>query len=865
MPLTRDEIREELRSKLFKMPPTQAVQYLKRMIGGQEDVIDEVAAELLRQIGEITNLREPRVIRDHRESWYPGPGSGDRFWPSLERYLLDVKKWHPDNVKSVDQASTRVVSLLDFPGQPRFSTRGLVLGYVQSGKTANFTAVVSKAGDAGYRVFIILSGLTNSLRNQTQERLHTDLVNLQQEQWMTWTTADGDIGDLPFNINAMLGQHSAHKHLAVVKKNSSRLRRLLLLLRDASDPIKSNCPVLVIDDECDQASVNAAKALNDDPTAINALMREILAVFPKVGYIGYTATPYANVLIDPTNDDDLYPRDFIVDLPLPDDYFGPEGLFGRGVLDGESEESVDQVGLDMINTIPEEECELLRPASRTARHDFLPTITPSLRKAIQYFWMATAARRCRGHHSKHSSMLVHTTVYSEPHRAFIGPLEAFRDQLKRDLAVSSDERIAELEGIWSDESDRISAERFGLEPVSFCDLFEYLSEVVEATDFPVENSISDNRLDYSEPGRIYVVIGGNVLARGLTIEGLVVSYFLRTSSAYDSLMQMGRWFGYRPGYADLPRVWMTEEMQRYFHDLATVEEEIRNDIRRYERENITPREFAVRIRTHPQLAVTARNKMHAAISVMQSFSGRCVWTLRFRHLDEPWLQANLTAGQQLLTAACEQGRLVRRDLERWLIKDVPVGLVTRFLENYKVDESSPNMAPASLIEYIGRQNARDPQPLGSWNIAVIGHGHAGENTIRLDGKHPVGLVNRSRYTKSGYPWDVADIKALASKADMAIDFDPAPSGITRMSWEEIQGLRRPNGVESHPLLLLYPINRDSSPLSGSKVREKLNAVRHVLGLAISFPHSDDLTPVGYVTVPVAEPDWEEPESPGAES
>src|SRR5207244_2904076 len=228
----------------------------------------------------------------------------------------------------LDAASTKIVSLLSPPGAGSIRTRGLVVGHVQSGKTANFTSVISKAADTGYRFFLVLSGLSNALRNQTQKRLEQDLVALQPEDWITITEATRDFRQT-INVNAFLSERQASKVLGVVKKNAGRLRRLRDWLRGARDEVLRACPILVVDDEADQASPNS----HPDPvqrTAINRLIVELLLSLPKAAYVGYTATPFANLFIDPALEEDLYRRHFIVDLSRAEDYFSPERIVGPG-------------------------------------------------------------------------------------------------------------------------------------------------------------------------------------------------------------------------------------------------------------------------------------------------------------------------------------------------------------------------------------------------------------------------------------------------------------------------------------------------------------------------------------------------------
>ena len=532
---TKDSVVQEFRKEFYDSPTSL-------------DAIDAASKRWDNEVAGIKYMSGVPSLTNQRMDWYRGPQVGDVFWPALQTYLLSDKGWDDLTVQSIDDASTKVVAHLDYPHLPEFSTKGLVLGYVQSGKTANFTAVISKAADAGFRLFIVLSGMTNSLRLQTQARLDDELVNLKTDRWVPLTTQGFDFsGQIP-NLSAML--NTDQPHLAVVKKNKSRLEKLIKMISETERSILKTTPVLVIDDECDQASVDASGELERDPTTINRLVRELLGLLPKASYVGYTATPYANVLIDPTYPDDLYPRDFIVALPRPNRYFGAETIFGRGILETDPDD-ISFDGHDLIRYIDESEIESLRPQNARNRDDFEFGVTPSMRQAVLYYLLAAAARCARGQGDKHVTMLVHTSQYVQAHDDARGPLSDLLDEAKSLLRMQDVDFVAELRALWDAEQERVPSAGFpGCPQTSFTDLEPHLSSCADETKVIVENSQADERIDYTRDPRKYIVVGGNVLARGLTLEGLVVSFFLRTSKQYDTLMQMGRWFGYRPGYED---------------------------------------------------------------------------------------------------------------------------------------------------------------------------------------------------------------------------------------------------------------------------------------------------------------------------
>ena len=727
------------------------------------------------------------------------------------------------------------------------STRGLVVGYVQSGKTANFTALIAKAADAGYRIFIVLSGMSNILRDQTQQRLDEDLVASHPEDWYRLTGAYTDFRATE-NADVLMGGGTKARLLAVVKKRGERLRRLRSWLLAARPEALRSCPILIIDDEADQASPNTA-AEADERTAINGILVGLLRSLPKAAYVGYTATPYANFLIDPSTPEDLYPQDFILDLPKPAGYFGPERIFGRDAIWwDENDSAID--GLNVIRQVPADELKLLQPESPRTRREFQATVTRSLERAMRQFWLAAAALRVRGRPSQHASMLVHTSMYREVHESFRTALESYREPLLRRLGRSEPELLNELRKQWQDEQDMVPSISFGLRPISFDDVVPQLSAVVEDTEIIVENSSSADRINYNSGPKTYIVIGGNVLSRGLTLHGLIVSFVIRTASAYDTLMQMGRWFGFRRGYEDLPRVWMSNELRGFFFDLATVEREIRVDIARYDTDRISPRDFGVRIRQHPQLAITSKLKMQHAVQAKMSFSGHTLQTTMFDHTNRAWLAQNIDAARTLIADARRfGGPVLLRDRPHSIFQRVPAVHVLQFLKTYQIHKAHCEMPANRLIDYIERQNADGDLRL--WNLAIITREfdpRLGELNLGL--ASPVPLINRARFLRGDLQY--ASIKALISAIDEAVDLDVPTEQLADLSRGEIRQ-QRATLLQDRGLLAVYPISRNSRPIvRGDSLRRPLEAVDNVIGLSLVFPESRRDTPGDYMTVDLSD-------------
>ncbi|MGN9785996.1 Z1 domain-containing protein [Nonomuraea sp. ZG12] len=804
------------RALLDAFTPSEVIKRLEVM---QVDpgVIQRIRERHEQQTIVIKELEEPRsVVLGNRYTWYTGPSPKDKCWPAVAGQL-EKASWSASAIDSLDTASTRIVSLLSHPKEKKFSTRGLVVGHVQSGKTTNFTAVMAKAADRGYKLFIVLAGIHNGLRRQTQARLVQQLVAPNPTRWHQLTDLNRDFVPTANAASFFGGGDKAHV-LCVVKKNATVLRKFAEWLKSASVHLQ-DCPALIVDDEADQATVATKR--------INPRIREILDCLPKAAYVGYTATPFANLLIDPSADD-LYPKHFVVSLPKPEGHFGTEVLFGRYALDGENPEDVDD-GYDMIREVPDEDVKCVRPLKKVDVAGFIPEITETLNDAIRYFWMVTAARRVRDTGNPHSTMLIHTSVKTAVHNSFRIPIERIRDRTKDDL--SNPTLLRGLQDLWDAEMAKVPAEDFGEVKVEFDDLLLELPGVLDDCRIVMDNSSSEDRLDYENGPVVAIAVGGNTLSRGLTLEGLSVSYFVRAVSAYDTLLQMGRWFGYRSGYADLPRIWMTAELSEWFRHLATVETEMRRDIDTYMIEDKTPMTFAVRLRTHPALRVTQAAKMKDSVKTASAYGGQRVQTRYFR-TDADWLDANQTAAKRLVGQAVQHAaRREERPADgRYIFRDVPYDLVVDFLRRYRFHEKSQECDAKMLIGYIEKR-VRSAGSLRRWNVAIVGNPMRNEDEgFEFAPGVTVQRIVRARLdtSESGF----ADIKTLMSRRDAAVDLDGDTGSLTE---QEIK-TERQRQLPDRGLLVLYPIDKVSSPPPREKQRRlSIDADEHVIGVGLVFP------------------------------
>ena len=857
------------------------------------------------QSGAITFRRTSVLSRQGgRRPWFGqyDPASG-YHWPRLRSWLLTGGRFDTATVESLDDASDRVLEHLEDPrpdGPDIFRVQGLVLGRVQSGKTANYTAVIAKAVDAGYRFVIVLAGVHNSLRQQTQQRL-TDELGLEGSQgvgepdagkhWISLTTNsyDGDFRSGTVDANVLQGSSTV---IAVVKKNASVLKRLLQWTNRRPKPVK--LPVLIIDDEADNASINtrgnrppdelvdiaiedADETLEEDlsPSTINRLIRQLISGFETVSYIAYTATPFANVLIDPDATDtevadDLYPVDFIISLPTPSNYVGPQRLFGVHPSADETDwEPIEE--LDIVRIVSDLDSFLISE----------PSLPPSLRHALTDFILAAAAKESRLGPGW-ATLLIHTT-----HRI------SEQNALGRHIA----EEITRIRASWryGEAADRrIFAQRWEAEFLPYLGSHDDASEMTSlprshsietSTSFEnikpsidkifrqgirtvVLNSSSEDELEYRnvQSGTV-VVIGGNRLSRGLTLEGLLSSYFVRRSHNYDTLLQMGRWFGYRDAYIDLTRLWTTCAIYSHFRHLALVEEDLRDQIAAYDEMGRTPRDFAPLILAHPDLGVTAPNRIGAGREYRISYAGQLVQSVRFELDDATWLEENLRATTDFIShlgppSGLDLGRSDSKP--HW--NEIDWRLVVDYLRHFRSPIEANSFHPNDLAEYVSGQ-AESHAELTSWWISIRARERFDTALGSVDLAGDVGNVNAISRTR--LVADPQSVGVLTTPAHPSGSYRTGEEtiGLTDGQIEEARrsfsdnlyqrygtALRRQRSSDQG-LLCIFPISAHSSPKERSRTRRPLQPAGDipVIGLAVVLPFSTTASSSDYVGGPTADP------------
>ena len=911
--LTPDRIRAEVQSAI-------------EFIGCTGVDIDRVTAEL--ETSFQTTIGQERVLigrEDGYEPWLLKRKASIEwnFWRRYEIHLAS-RGWHGTTVEKLDETTDHLLGLLTAPDREGpWDRRGMVVGYVQSGKTSHYVGLICKAVDAGYKLIVVLSGFHKNLRSQTQVRLEEGFLGYNRaaatgrdapmplvgvgtidpspKADSITTRADG--GDFKKSVARNFAINpGGHPLLFVIKKNGTVLKNLLSWVKffaDAKDDqgrsYVRNVPMLVIDDEADQGSIDTTNAAFDEtgqpdedhnPTVLNGRIRKLLHLFDQSAYVGYTATPFANIFIHEKGrtveeGDDLFPRSFIMSLPSPSNHIGPSKIFGREDPDGHVEPGAPIVRLveDHADSLALNERSGWMPPRHRIDHRLLfdgsGQLPPSLKEAIRAFVLACAIRETRGDGEAHNSMLVHVTRFTRVQDQVADQVRSELKDLKRRLRFGDGDaspRVrTELRELWEKDFARTTREMAESDcpPHAWNEIDGRLTDVTMSIKVRTIHGQALDTLDYlnhASTGLNVIAIGGDKLSRGLTLEGLSVSYFLRASRMYDTLMQMGRWFGYRPGYLDLCRLYTTPEMSRWFYHIASATDELREDFDRMEASGGTPLDFGHRVKSHPMLLVTSQVKMRHGTRIDVTFQGDICETINFWR-TRPRSERNWNAATALVARIEGNGRAPepvghtggREHVGRWKWTEVDPDAVIDFLSTYREHDASRKVKTKLLADYI-RLEAKSGR-LTSWTVLV----GSGESNREVLGGARFQLVER-RWHLAGRDGDDALVKKdllkqgqfrirrLVSNRDEFVDLSddqyPQALELTREAWrKDPKGREEPTipagrfvrevRDPSTGLLILYPLNsRDGTGMNETdKVEDDAKDVP-VLGFAVSFPSVD---------------------------
>lgn len=817
----------------------------------RNSVVDELIRRFSVWIGQETTLisnagHVPWLGPNRKHEW--------RYWQRYREWLERTLSFRA--VEALDRSTDTALGLLEDPEREGpWDRRGLVVGHVQSGKTGHYTGLIAKAADAGYKIIIVLAGLHNNLRSQTQVRLDEGFLGYQTSPIPSETRIvgvgeiDGDLkirpnyatnradsGDFNTRASRHIGIRPEERPwLFVVKKNKSVLSQLNDWIRDhvadtteqvTGIKVVTHLPLLLIDDEADHASVDTGEEVigpdgkpdeEHQPTAINREIRRILRSFTRSAYVGYTATPFANIFIHERGETtregpDLFPGSFIVNLAAPSTYAGPALIFGLRTGDAHT------AGLPLVRKVIDHEVAGSAAGWMPQRHksahvppsDNFPA---SLIEAVDAFLLTCAERRLRGQGDAHSSMLIHVTrfvaVQTHVYNQVSEHLHHMRQRITR--RIDHEQLLERLETLWrrdflpTNQTIRERALEFKLPPMSsWKDIEAVLPAVVSEIAVRTINGTAKDVLDYAHrdgTGLKVIAIGGDKLARGLTLEGLSVSYFLRASKMYDTLMQMGRWFGYRPGYLDLCRLYTTPDLTEWFRHITDAAEELREEFDQMAANGSTPREYGLKVQSHPTLLVTSPLKMRSARSLLLSFSGDIVETISFFR-DGQVLRKNVRAADTLLSKLHDpdidpsRSRAgVKQSWTGYLWRDVPADHVIAFLGDYQTHPDAHKANSLLLADFIRMMVAEGE--LTTWSVALIGGGDGATHTF--ENGCSVKMLKRTEESSRD---DRYSIGRLLSPRDETIDVDDAQwsaaLAATRESWRADSARLKRKEEPDHP-------------------------------------------------------------------
>ena len=810
------------------------------------------------------------------------PSGYSSTWERYKNFLGN--RMSPDSIANLQKSCLWILNHLSTDTRISGEVKGLVTGSVQSGKTANMEGLISMAADYDWNFFIILSGTIDNLRKQTRDRFKGDLCNSEGVLWrvLDFTAEDKKFTADELKLNSLSGSKNfSNRYLTVCLKNRKRLEKLIDWLY--SDPTRTNkLRIVVIDDEADQASINTADITLDEEQercAINQMIVNLVngkksdgstpeVKFQSMNYIAYTATPYANVLNEAPGES-LYPKDFICTLPEAHEYFGAKVIFGN------DEEGAP--GFPIIRNIPSTEEGELKKLHKGESFR-LPN---SFQKSLAWFLCASAVQRIRGY-KKPLSMLIHTAAVQNYHFAVYERVQYWLNHDENILALCRQAYEEEIYSVTLDDLllanpeygfanqvatsypsfDGIEGEiRELLNDVRNIELgddksLEYGNGVHLCVDNCRANKEAeegtylrivypnDEQLDKLAKAPVFIVIGGNTLSRGLTIEGLVCTYFARTSNLADTLMQMARWFGYRKGYELLQRIWMTTAVVERFEALTKVDMDLKREVERFMKQGISPEKFGPRIRNIPEIAkcrITSKRKSQSAEYDDFDFCGDSYETTDFE--NGLMLQNNIKVAEDFIEEI-DKSTSIRRSsvVGAWVWENIPYKQIKEmFLGKYVVSKYS---SLCNNLPYFGQwmDEMNKDGKLINWNIAVV-DGDNKECLWNVSGEYQAGLVERSRKKdKKERDPNWIDIGSLRSGLDALCDVDEVNlTEKQRIRFKSVCKTRKDIisercnfGLKDKPLLLIYRIKKDGGvPQKRSEhLREKMDVQRDIIGISI---------------------------------
>ncbi|KHJ36824.1 Z1 domain protein [Pedobacter glucosidilyticus] len=856
---------------------------------------------LIRKVEELFTIRQDEFKSiekaDENLPWLNEKRSSidftNGFWGSYRQYLEEEKNFAPEVVNKLDRLTDSILdNLFDPTEKVIVNKKGLVVGQVQSGKTANYTGLICKAADAGFGLIVVMAGIHNNLRSQTQLRVDESFLGFDTQHTRAFNqqsikigvgkpgfgktnvahslTSSLEKGDFTQGAANALGLNFDTKEpiIAVIKKNPNVLRRIYQWLSAQADEdtelgrVIRNKALLLIDDEADNASIN----ISNDPerqSSINGWITQMLNLFGKNAYVGYTATPFANIFI-PLDDQNLFPRNFIKNIPAPSNYIGPEKVFGFSPL--EEDEASDLV-LPIVNRISDYGDFV---PDKHKKDDQLPTFLPeSLKRAIRCFIITCAIRRLRGQTMVHNSMLVHVSRFMRWQDHIAELVENQFIYYRRGIDQNDPVILKELKSTFEQDENgyksyvSVSEQILNtnlknldsqIEVHLWDEVLQHLNDAASRIEVKSIHGGSGEALDYFDHknGLSVIAVGGNKLSRGLTLEGLSVSYYLRASKMYDTLMQMGRWFGYRSGYVDLCRLFTSRELNEWFCHITLASEELREEFDYMsDIAGSTPEQYALKVRTSPDgLMISAINKMRSAITVQISWAGRLVESYEFKK-DLQVMDSNFFNTQKFI-ASLPANFIMKPNAFLWF--DIAAQQVINFFEGIQSVENLKKAEPRKLIQFITSQ-LRNGE-LTDWRVALMSKPNPKNNSsFNLNGNSfLIGQWKRTEDDKNSNEQLYYLRKShIISPSDEFIDFTEEEyeraMSLTNLHRKKEGTAMYPNGQivrnelrdPKKPLLIIYLLDPEES-LEQYPLPKGTNPF---VGYAISFPKSNFNAPVSY--------------------
>lgn len=861
------ELTDELLNEVLAMLPRVAP-------GMQEAELLSIRKQLESTIG--VSMVAGQGLHDDEIAPWLGEIKSTLPWNYWDAYVkqLKSKNFGQAVIRVLDEDTDGILNECGNPAQPGpWQSKGLVMGDVQSGKTANYCGLVNKAADSGYMVIVLLTGMLEDLRSQSQERLDEGFVGRDSRQLIAGGRADRVIGAgrfrdrVPNVLTSITSDFLKSNHralggiplvnirepvLLVMKKNKSPLSNLVSFidsqLRGKGSQL--DMPLLLIDDEADNASVNAKK--DEDPATINKLIRDLIGRFSRVSYVGYTATPFANVFINP-DIDDLFPANFVYSLNTPTNYLGVASFFS-------------DIGSHRGNVVDIEDAEALLPYSHKKDHP-LDVLPKSLWEAVRVFLLSCVIRDMREEPLRHRSMLVNASRFTDVQGRIAAVIKERLYELSEEIKqYVASERWSQHSAL--NELHELFETQYGDSGVKWDAVRENLYESISTVAVVTVNQKSDDseRLNYAQYagsrfGRRVIAVGGLTLSRGLTLEGLCVSYFYRNSKAYDTLLQMGRWFGYRPGYDDLCRLWVDPVASDWFSHLSEVVDELKYDIRLMHANRLPPSQFGMRVRSHPDaLIITALSKMRNAddVEVAISYSGFGAETPLLPD-DSKRNASNVAKVAEFVGNLGTADRSESAASSRPTWKSVPNGLIAAFLESLEILDLNSHFirdhktGTKPLLDFIGANTFAE---LAEWEVCLP-QGNGRQEVAAIKVVAPDGTVNamhaRTRQfekVRQGSGFLRLNKQRVGDASDELVGLSKSDHKKAADDWEKERQTNQELGesipgyffrkYRSRPLLTIHIIEpADPSEKSAKKMMRAAEIEpEHLVAIGISFPKFD---------------------------